>query len=583
MSVEKERIIDRLWLHAAIAGPAPAVEDGARSVTYARLVELVDARCVELSALVGPGVLVAVERHRSIELVVDLLAVLALGGIVVPVDPELPEPRREALLARVAPEVSLRGPTPAVLARSADAPVAGPRALSDGAYVFCTSGSTGVPRPVLGSAAALRSFLDWQSAEYGLGSGERVAFLTPLSSDVAVRDVFLPLWVGATLVIPGPGEADSPETTVSWLADRRISVVDAVPSVARGWLRHGRTRCGSLRAVFFAGEVLTTDLLAGWAAVFPGTRVLVNFYGTTETALPTVAKRLTGAGGAGAVPVGRPLPGTGYCLLEPGRPLDAELVRSSMGAPSGTGEIVLVSRYASHGYLGMPAETAARFVDLGAGVTAYRTGDLGRVDEHGDLVVVGRTDDEVKVDGVRLHPAEVAAGLRAIDPVGDAFVLATGSARGPRLTAFVVPAPGSTLDPTGLRSRLAAVLPAALVPARVVEVAELPRLPGGKVDRAALQARAAAPDRARGPFRDPVGPVERRLAELWAELLGDGPVSVTDDFFARGGDWPTALQLASRIRRDHGVAMSAREVLAVSTVRALAAEIAGRTALVAPR
>jgi len=184
---------------------------------------------------------------------------------------------------------------------------------------------------------------------------------------------------------------------------------------------------------------------------------------------------------------------------------------------------------------------------------------------------------------VRLHPAEVAAGIRAVGPVGDAFVVATGGARGPRLTAFVVPAPGSTLDLAGLRSRLATVLPTALVPARFVEVAELPTLPGGKVDRAALRALAAAQDRARRPFRSPVGPVERRLAELWAELLGGGPVSATDDFFARGGDGPTALQLASRIRRDHGVALSVREVLAVPTVRALAAEIAGRTALVAPR
>jgi acyl-CoA synthetase (AMP-forming)/AMP-acid ligase II len=151
----------------------------------------------------------------------------------------------------------------------------------------------------------------------------------------------------------------------------------------------------------------------------------------------------------------------------------------------------------------MPDATAARFVDLGAGTTAYRTGDLGRVDEHGDLVVAGRTDDEVKIDGVRVHPAEVAAGIRAVGPVGDVFVTAAHTADGPRLTAHVVPPAGGHLDLRTLRARLATVLPPAMVPERFVELAELPTLPTGKVDRAALEARDGGP--VAEPRRPPVG------------------------------------------------------------------------------
>jgi non-ribosomal peptide synthetase component F len=129
----------------------------------------------------------------------------------VPIDPQLPARRRQ-ILER---QLTLG------------------EAHEDGAYVFFTSGSTGTPKPVLGSAAALRHFLDWQVAEFGIGATDRVAFLTALSFDVMVRDLMLPLWAGGTLVIPAPGEADEPEAVVAWLARRRISVVNVVPSVAR--------------------------------------------------------------------------------------------------------------------------------------------------------------------------------------------------------------------------------------------------------------------------------------------------------------------------------------------------------------
>lgn len=514
--------IERIRRYAETSPAHSAIEYGGLTITYRELADRLDRRQAELAPAVRPGLPFVIDRPRSPEFVVDFLAVLALGGVAVPIDPQLPARRRQILERQLTPG----------------------EAHEDGAYVFFTSGSTGTPKPVLGSAAALRHFLDWQVAEFGIGAPDRVAFLTALSFDVMVRDLMLPLWAGGTLVIPAPGEADEPEAVVAWLAARRISVVNVVPSVARSWLRYGAALCPSVRTVFFAGEPLTGALVEQWHATFPETRVRVNFYGTTETTLPKVYKRLrriepTG----GLLPVGRPVPGATFTLAE-------------------TGEIVLVSRYSSHGYLGRPAETSARFTRLASGETAYRTGDLGRLDDAGDLLVVGRGDDEVKVNGVRIHPAEVAASIRAGGEVHDVFVT------GAPLTAYVVPARPS-FDAAAVRRDLLELVPPAMVPSRFVAVPALPQLPNGKVDRTALRQLDVPPGTAPP---EPDGELERWVAAQWTELLG----AANGDFFECGGDSITAMQLAARIRRDFGVALSVRTIFANATVALLAQQIADR-------
>jgi acyl-coenzyme A synthetase/AMP-(fatty) acid ligase/aryl carrier-like protein len=543
---EKRVLVDEICAHSATTPSLIAMECGTRSLTYRALRERLGERLRELSGLVTNGDFVTIERARSIEFVVDFLAVLAAGGIPVPIDPGLPARRRERLLDRV------RDAAPAV---------------GDGAYVFFTSGSTGEPKPVLGSATALRAFLDWQCAEFEVGLGDRVAFLTALSFDVAVRDMFLPLWAGATLVIPDEHEAGTPEATVEWLRRKRITVVDVVPSVARNWLRHGRDTCESLRAVFFAGEPLTGALLDEWQAMFPHTTSRVNFYGTTETTLPKVYKRLRIGEPAGTLPAGGPVLDTRFCLIDPDGPFDAETVCADWDEPRAEGEIVLVSRYNGHGYVNLPGESAARFADLGDRVTAYRTGDLGRVDEHGELVVLGRADDELKINGVRVHPAEVAAAIRVDSRFGE--VVVTGHDN--RLTAFVV---GPELEVTELRRALTMTLPPPMIPTRFVRLDALPTLPNGKVDREALLELAEPPSGV--PFAEPSGEIEAWLAGQWPELFGGGRVSANEDFFAAGGDSIAAMRLAARIRRDLGVTVPVREIFAASTLSGIAREIADR-------
>jgi acyl-coenzyme A synthetase/AMP-(fatty) acid ligase/aryl carrier-like protein len=549
VATEKRVLIEEICAHSATTPSLVAMECGSRSLTYRALHQRIAQRLRELSEFVSPGSFTTIERGRSIDFVVDFLAVLAAGGTPVPIDPALPQGRRERLLDRIR--------------QAAPAP-------GDGAYVFFTSGSTGTPKPVLGSAAALRSFLEWHCAEFGITPDDRVAFLTALSFDVSVRDMFLPLFSGATLVIPDEHEAATPEATVEWLRRQQISVVNVVPSVARSWLRHGRGTCDAVRTVFFAGEPLTGGLLEEWRAMFPRTLTRVNFYGTTETTLPKVYKRLLPGEPAGPLPAGVALPGGRFCLIDPDGPFDAETVCADWEEPRTTGEIVLVSKHSGHGYLDLPQENAARFADLGLGVTAYRTGDLGRVDENGELVVVGRTDDEVKINGVRIHPAEVEAAIRVDSRFGEVAVTAQDG----RLTAYLA---GPDLDVAELRRGLVTTLPTAMIPTRFVRLDALPTLPNGKVDREALRDLDERPPGV--PFAEPIGEIEGWLAAQWPDLFGRGEVSANADFFAAGGDSIAAMRLAARIRRDLGITVTVREIFAASTFAGIAAEIADRQLL----
>jgi acyl-coenzyme A synthetase/AMP-(fatty) acid ligase/acyl carrier protein len=537
---------------------AVAIEQGQRAVSFAELGELIDERIPYLIEQGAAECLVALERPKSVEFIVDYLAVLAIGGTVLPLDPATPADRRQTFLDLTRPDFLLRGQ--AAVALDADT---SRRLPQDGAFIYFTSGSTGLPKPVLGSAAALRSFVDFFCPTFGVGPGDRFVFSAGLSFEASLRDIFPPLCSGATLAIPSSDIAAAPEEAVQWLAHNEISVVTVVPSVARAWLRTGGPLCPRVRLAVFLGEPLTSDLLEGWHAVFPNTAARVNSYGTTESGQATIY-RLIGPQDRfeGRIPSGKAVPGTKYCFIESEAKLDADLVRARLERYVESGEIVIVSRACSHGYLGLPAENEARFTDLGDGVKAYRTGDLGRTDENGDLVVIGRADDEVKINGVRVHPAEVILAIRAHPAVADAFVIASKQGGESRLTAYLVPAHATRINLIDLRRDLMEVLPLAMIPSGFVQVSSFPMLRTGKVDRAALQAIAAPAVE----FVEPAGEVERWVADQLTDLLGAHHVSANDDFFALGGDSISATRLAVRVIEGFGVEFSQRDVFAGATV-----------------
>ncbi|HEX5740328.1 MAG TPA: amino acid adenylation domain-containing protein, partial [Pilimelia sp.] len=522
----------------------------------------------------GPGTVVGVALPRSADLVVALVAVLRAGAAYLPLDPDYPADRLAlmvadagpvALLTDTATRAGLPARVPAVLALDdADlppAPAARPAVRpQDPAYVIYTSGSTGRPKGVVVSHRAVVNRLLWAQATYGLTPEDRVLQKTPSSFDVSVWEFFWPLIAGAALVVARAGGHRDPHYLTRLIQREQVTTVHFVPSMLRAFLAEPQAAgCAGLTRVLCSGETLPADLANAFHTTFGGLVELHNLYGPTEAAVDVTAWPCPP--GATTVPIGRPVWNTTVYVLNAAlRPVPA-------GVP---GELYLAGRQLADGYLDRPALTAERFVadPFGPpGTRMYRTGDLARRTPDGVVEYLGRTDGQVKVRGFRVEPGEVEAALLALPGIRAAAVIARPESG---LVGYVV---GDAPDPAAVRDRLAATLPAHLVPAAVVVLDALPATPNGKLDRAALPAPERQPA---APGRRPRTPAEELLCELFAEVLQIDAVGVDDDFFALGGHSLLATRLASRVRAVFDAELALRTVFDHPTAAALATRLDAR-------
>jgi amino acid adenylation domain-containing protein len=495
-----------------------AIECGDRTVTYAELMAQVDARAGELSRWVYDGAVVALRRDKSVAYVTDLLAILALGGIVMPIDTRLPDARVEAMMRIVPPQAVITDHD--LRATDWHNPVSDhPHRGERPAYVMFTSGSTGTPKAILGNLSALLHFIEWQGCEFDVSEEDRVSFLTPVGFDVSLRDIFLPLLHGATLVIPVEQDISTPGSLTRWMASKRISIVHGVPSVAKLWARAMGHAAPTLRIFFLAGEKLYPATVAELRAAFGDRTEYVNLYGPSETTLAKFFHRVEkfDADDIAPIPVGRPLPGTSFGFR---------------GVGSGR-EVVITTRNATLGYINPASADAARFVNNGDETVSYHTGDLGKLSESGDLVIVGRADEEVKINGVRVHPNEVTQALQGYAAAQDILVFTTTlGGMEPRLAAVWIAKPGwGSLPDSAPREHAMDHLPQAIVPTIWRKLDEFPKNANGKVDRARLAAivsqGASAADRPRTE-------TEAWLCRQVSEILECSAPSPTDDLFGLG-------------------------------------------------
>jgi amino acid adenylation domain-containing protein len=576
-------LLPELFARQAAASPdAVAVVDPARELSYRELDRRADHMANAIRQVSGaPDGVVAVCLRRGVDLAVALLGVWRAGMAYVPLDPGHPRDRLAWQLAdtgadlvlterALADVVSARGVTALCLdsdwrqISTAPGTGAGTVAVSAGsaAYVIYTSGSTGRPKGVLISHAGIANRVLWSVRRHGLCATDRVLQKTALTFDAAGWEIFAPLVSGGTVVMAPVGAEADPAALVRAVAEHRITVLQVAPSVLRLLVDEPDWQgCDSLRLVFSAGEPLHAELCQ--RLLERVTAELWNTYGPTECAVDVTAHRFDPRQLHGPVSIGRPIANTRLLVLDPtGDPVP-------VGIP---GELHVGGAGVARGYTGRPDLTAQRFVPdrFGPpGSRLYRTGDLVRWCPDRTLEYLGRLDDQVKINGVRVEPGEVEAallhhpGVRSVAVKG--FLDASGTSR---LAAYLLTR--DIAEPESLRGFLRSRVPAPLIPSVFVALDTFPMTPSGKVDRRALPDPVPGDGTGRPPYHPPRTAAERMVCRVWSDLLGVERVGAHDSFFQLGGSSLLITRLAARLSAAAGRDIAIPDLFLASTVEAQA-------------
>jgi non-ribosomal peptide synthetase component F len=629
-------------MFAAQARRAPAAvaaRCAGRSLGYAELAARASALARRLvDAGVGPGRFVGVLVERGLDAVVALLAVLEAGGVYVPLDGQSPPERLAPMLADAQPAVvvtqgTLAGRLPAhaaalvhidaqaPAAEATPATVAPARriAADDAAYCLYTSGSTGRPKGVVVSQAALAAHLRGCIEDYALLPADRALQLAATGVDASIEQMLAPLCAGAALVL-----RDATTWTLDELAhaieSEGVTVADLPTAYWHALAAdgHAALRAPSLRLVIIGGEAALRSL----RPAPPLAARVLNAYGPTEATITACLGEISpGSSGineygvrseAGWGQVFRPDPEFGSSTpdlgaapprgpFEPiGRPvagtrafiLDEALFPVPVGV---AGELCLGGVQLARGYLGQAALTAEKFVAApfdAAGGRLYRTGDLARWLPDGRIEFLGRIDAQLKVRGFRIEPGEIESAIVACAGVREAAVVAREGAAGDRrLVAHVVPVADATLSAEGLARALRERLPEPMIPAEWRLVDALPRTPGGKIDRRALQEAAGAPLQQGHPGTslpaDPgadagaaggtLGPTLAAILAIAAELMPEATPQPDDDLIRVGMHSVLILRFIAQCRQRLGATLKVREVYRLATPAAIAARIDDRS------
>ncbi|MFD8378402.1 amino acid adenylation domain-containing protein [Streptomyces sp. NPDC059679] len=553
---------------------AVALRHGDTDITYGQLDAASDRFAHALLPHIGvPGDLVVLTGERDIDLFTAILGIWKAGGGFVYLDPALPGPRAADVLGLADPV--------AVLTTSSGHTAVGDRALKvdallaldqpagpppdvarpdTTAYVLFTSGSSGTPKGVVRPHRMHTSRIRLEQGIYALGPADRHLLKSPIS----FREFVWPLAGGGTAVLAEPGRDRDDRYLAQLIHDERVTTVSFVPSMLRLLLTQPAFRTApALRHVFVGGEALSQDLedeLRSLGFEVHNTYTLSEAdYVCHRTAAP--ASPRTGGPGTN---VGVPLDMRVYLCDPAGR----------LVPPGIPGEIHTGGPGLSDGYLGRPDLTAQRFLpnrhDPGHPPVLFRTGDIARYLPGGEMEYLGRADDQAKVRGQRVEPAEVETVLRGHPGVANAAVVsAPDPDQGAVLVAYVVPE-GEEVPVQRLRAYLAERLPDFMVPARLASVPALPLLGSGKVDRKALRVVSRGRPEIDVPYVEPATPGQRRAAELVARVLGLDEVGVDDDFFALGGDSLRLMLLRGALEAAAGRQLALSEVFAAGTPRGCA-------------
>ncbi|CAM3584656.1 Carrier domain-containing protein [Bordetella sputigena] len=604
-----------------------AIRHGGHDCSYAELRSVSERVAARLRAQgAGPGAVIGIALDRSVEWVAAMLGILKCGAAYLPLDPAYPRDRLALFIAdsgaryvisdaanrHISPDNALLieqltasdlpvgdggqpVDAPGVAAPGGDTPgvdttgVEKPRAADDAdpAYVLYTSGSTGRPKGVVVSRGALAYQMQWFVREFACRQDDVFLQKTSTAFDASVWEYLAPLMVGATMVI-----ADNNPTAIAQATrQHRVTLLQVVPAMLQVLAEPAALRdLASLRLLLCGGEPLPRRLVTQVQAHLP--IPIVNLYGPTEATVQCAFHLCQPGDGdtRDPVPLGRPLPGTTFHI--------------ERDTPDGSGELTVDGPGVATGYHGQPALTADRFGISRQGGRTYRTGDVVALDRHGDYVFLGRTDNQVKLRGLRIELEEIESAVARCAPALRGAMAIVNDAQ--QIEVFVE-AGMHDWNEAGVRAAMAAALPAYMQPAIYTRLERLPLLPNGKRDRAALRVlstqRAAAAQRPEAERPSPptatarharathdVAPrdaaphdpaphnaaprdaasseVAVRVRAAWSRIL---PHSTADDshFFRAGGHSLLAMQLVAALNQDFGLQLSASALFAQPTLGAL--------------
>ncbi|MDP9792491.1 amino acid adenylation domain-containing protein [Catenuloplanes nepalensis] len=581
----QQHTVDGTLISAFIdqAGRTPravAARDDQRQLTYDDLLTEV----LRLSGLLARfgiqrGERIAVFMNRHVHLLVSALAVMHRGAAFVPIDLAQPPARVAELLKDAGPALVLIDRTAAgtlpggwhshfvddsipVSLDTGPEEIDRPAGPSDTAYVIYTSGSTGIPKGVPIRHGALVNYLQWAARCYDTDVGTGTLVHSSIAVDMTITSLFLPLLTGGTVTLL---PSDEPADLVTALrASRDLSPLKLTPGGLRlvNSLMEPAELSRAVAHLVIGGEQLGRQVLAD----LPAGLKVTNEYGPTEATVGCCAHTFEAGDDTGdPVAIGLPIWNTELSVqTADGRP----------ALPGIAGELVVTGAGVTEGYLNSGTDLSAKFSVTAAGENSYRTGDLVFRRPDGLLQMTGRLDDQLKIRGYRVEPAEIESVLTSALGVSAAAVVVTTAAGGQVLTAFLVPGPGAP-DDLAEQARAAAQTRLAFYarPDRIVVLEQLPLLRSGKVDRQALGHWQPDADAGGAPI-EPGDPILSTLSTLWEELLGTAPQGLDANFFAAGADSITAVMLTARASR-HGLRLAVRDVMEQRTLRAIASATRG--------
>lgn len=573
---------DLVAAQAALRPGTQAIVAAGAALTYAELDRGANRLANYLIALgVGPETIVGLCLNRSPESVMCALAVLRAGGAYLPLDPAYPVERIRFMLNDAQPRVLITreelvekfsdGPWKVISidtdqnieACPSDAPAISVT-RDKRAYVIYTSGSTGQPKGVEITHESLLNLVSWHQCEFGVTAQNKASHLASVGFDAAVWEVWPYLTAGATLHLPDETTRVSPELLRDWLVANQITISFLPTALAEQVMILEWPASTSLRFLLTGADTLHRYPTGN--SPFE----LVNNYGPTECTVVATSGRVQAQVSATGLPtIGRPIANTRVYILD----------KNLQPVPVGTaGELHIGGVGVARGYLNRPDLTAERFVrdpfSAEPGARMYKTGDMARYLDDGEIAYLGRVDEQIKILGYRIEPVEIEAAIDRHPAIESSVVVAFGPAgEEKRLAAYLVTSNGTIPAAAELRSFLQSSLPDYMVPSMFVKLQSLPLTANGKIDRAALPEPNAENTLRDDVFMPPRTPVEERLATILCSLLNLNEVSVNDNFFLLGGHSLLGTQLIVKIRGAFGVDLALRTLFDTPTISDLSSEI----------